>query len=609
MIDIKLIDSATSLADFRRNELTGSAVLGHLSQCRRRIMVHLPVGVGKSVNIDNVIAAAVKEGVYDLVIALFPTRKIIEERAVIKSPPSNIKVVCLKPRPKDSCGQFDSPWSKYEKRQLSALGKSELCQRCDQRRECFWPDQFSKENLAGARVVIGTHAHLAVNPTFVDLIAERAGAKKVLVLIDEDQFAMTNFRQRVTFNALKMLVEVINCLDDGGGFHGAWVFFLEALMGADTVELRTTSWDAPVMTRKMLIAIQERGVDLFEDSFCSPIHSLVAFAWSPLESREKEENGDLTFALVPELETDFIVYSGTACAEFLHYRLGNNFAEPFKNYRFVHPGTVIYNISSRIGMKSYFKKNSKQILDFFGELIARRFVEGKRILLISKKCFISFCVEELQTRITAKGLPLEIVVDGFDADTCSSLRKIPIINYGIIGINDFKDFDCAFCLNGYYVYEELVSVLLQDTLASDIQVPVKITCTQNHPYRRSASVVNANDRIYDVHKFAPQALYQLEMGVVLQAVGRVRPYTSPAEIITFQCADHPAGYTEEFNSLAATRRFFEIESARNADLRATIDTVQAAKAKGLKQREAVVETGCSLSNVQRYWNVDKELEK
>ena len=48
----------------------------------------------------------------------------------------------------------------------------------------------------------------------------------------------------------------------------------------------------------------------------------------------------------------------------------------------------------------------------------------------------------------------------------------------------------------------------------------------------------------------------LERRVVLQAVGRVRPFTTPAEIILFQCDDLSSelGPIEEFSSLAAARR-------------------------------------------------------
>ena len=48
----------------------------------------------------------------------------------------------------------------------------------------------------------------------------------------------------------------------------------------------------------------------------------------------------------------------------------------------------------------------------------------------------------------------------------------------------------------------------------------------------------------------------LERRVVLQAISRVRPFTTPAEIILFQCDDlsPELGDIKEFVSLAAARR-------------------------------------------------------
>ena len=66
-------------------------------------------------------------------------------------------------------------------------------------------------------------------------------------------------------------------------------------------------------------------------------------------------------------------------------------------------------------------------------------------------------------------------------------------------------------------------------------------------------------------RLAQYALDQQELDVVLQAVGRVRPYTRPREVITFQCAAHPQlDYDREFNSIEEARQFFGIPVPPNA---------------------------------------------
>ena len=116
--------------------------------------------------------------------------------------------------------------------------------------------------------------------------------------------------------------------------------------------------------------------------------------------------------------------------------------------------------------------------------------------------------------------------------------------------------------------------------------------------------MNQEDRIYDVHTLAQHALDHLEMGTVLQAVGRVRPYTKPREIITFQCADHPdCAYTKEFNSIGEAREYFKIPGRRSMQAEAQYTRIQEAKKAGLKQREVAERLGISIRTVKRYWKL------
>ena len=228
-----------------------------------------------------------------------------------------------------------------------------------------------------------------------------------------------------------------------------------------------------------------------------------------------------------------------------------------------HPDTVWYNITSRLGMKAYFRKNSGQILDFFTSLTIKRINEGKRILLIAKKCSLPLCARGMEKRLYQRNVAhVRIVSNGWILTSLKNCNIIPIIHYGMIGTNLFQHFDCAYCLTGYYVTENVVNGILQDVLASDMHIPIKVY-TQGSPRRRKAGVLNNQHRCYDVHHLAQLALNQQEMDVVLQAVGRVRPYTKGREIITFQCAEHPnLTYTREFTNIEETRLFFQINSFR-----------------------------------------------
>jgi hypothetical protein len=90
---------------------------------------------------------------------------------------------------------------------------------------------------------------------------------------------------------------------------------------------------------------------------------------------------------------------------------------------------------------------------------------------------------------------------------------------------------------------------------------------------------------------------------VLQAVGRVRPYTKGREIITFQCAAHPQlAYTREFNSLAEARAHFGIVSTREAHKATTTAMVQAAKNASYTQQQVADKLHINVRTVKRHWN-------
>jgi len=587
-----------------RDRWDGGRMLDLLKQHNGRLQVNWAVGVGKSYNIDLVIEAAVRSGQYDLVIALFPTRRIIEERKWVLDPPGDIKIVNLKPRPKDDCGAYmDSRWRVFEKNGLGALGRAELCGNCSNRPECAWPKQFGA-SLQDCRVIFGAQAHLERSPYFLNQLANWAGAERVLVVLDEANFIMKPFDRQIKMDQLRMFVDVLVKLhaDKKSTSNTQWQYLCDLLLVAGTEDLRSNDWRFPSIGFRWSLLVQTLGYKLYGDSFFFLAYNLVNFGRSPLESRERAGDGDIAFTAGPSVSMDFIIYSGTAHQRFSEYRLGKEFANPFENHSFIHPETTWFNIASRLGARRYFKKNSAQILDFFAGLVARRLHEGKRPLLLAKKCFSSFCAREMEKRLRELGIKVRVAFDeDWQSDLLTNPEVVPLIHYGMIGTNLFQGFDSAYCLTGFYVNEEAVNGILQDLLGSDMKIPLSISI-EGRPCRRCAGALNGRDRIYDLHHLAQHALDHLEMGSVIQAIGRVRPYTKPREIITFQCADHPdSSYTEEFTSIGEARDYFGIPSRRSAQTAAVIALVQKARNNGLTQREAAEQLNLGLRTIQRYW--------
>jgi hypothetical protein len=79
------------------------------------------------------------------------------------------------------------------------------------------------------------------------------------------------------------------------------------------------------------------------------------------------------------------------------------------------------------------------------------------------------------------------------------------------------------------------------------------------PLRRSLRVVLPDAREPITQPIAQQVLIQKENDAIVQAVGRVRPFTRPREVITFHAGELPGvRYTLEFHSLEQARNYFKI---------------------------------------------------
>ena len=599
---IRLI-SNTSALDYFRGRWPGERVLDLVRNSDKPVLISWPIGVGKSYNLDRVIEAAIARGDYELIIALLSRRELIEARPMVQAPPSGLKVVNLRPRPGDQCGEAnDKLWSVFHRSGLGLLGRRTICQPCPNFDGCFWPDQYSK-GLMGANLVFGTHQHLEMNPQFLLRVKRTAGASRMLVLIDEAAFVAHNRNRQIYAHHLKMyLTAIAEC---GANSQAGLQKYLKVIRRIhNSTEARLLgSWQLPVLELWQVLAVQEKGWERFGPDYRYLGYELEQLIASRPLSRERSPERTISYTTSPiAVPDDVAIYSGTANPRFTSFRLGASVAVPFINYSFLHEGTRWYNLADMRGAKEYFSGNSSQILDFFAGLMAIRLDEGKRCMAVSKDRFKYTCIRDLESRLRDLGHPDAVVLDGLQYQPdIHGPKVIPVINYGVVGINTFEHIDCAYCLNSYFVYEQIVDEILQDVFAGKNRIGIRIR-TEGQPARRSAGAANKKDEKFRTHRLASLALEHQEMEVVLQAVGRVRPYTKPREVITFQCSDHPTlTYTAEFNTLAEARTYFGVQTRQERRSAQTRARVQAAKAKGLTQRMAAQETGLSLSTVKCYW--------
>ncbi|WP_299661903.1 hypothetical protein [uncultured Psychromonas sp.] len=600
------ISGASALADFRlKND--GEHILS-LLETHSNILINWDVGVGKSTNMDGVINTAIVGSHYDLVIALLPTRAVIDEREYIKHPPKDIKVVNIRPRPTNLCGEKrNNYWLNFERRGLASIGKSTICALCPNKNKCFWPKQYGKE-LRGSQVIYATQAHLKNNPNFIAFMKEQSKANKVLVIFDEATVSLTSYSRTIEQEHLTHLLCAINQSSIKADRKATWTRYIDSLLNATTEDLRMPDvWALPALFPNEVREVLAIGEQTFGKDFHNITNHLVEFSKSPLGAREKTEYGDLRFPATPQTDgCDVLLYSGTTDARILNMRLGLNFHNHYENYSFKGENTQWLNIASSLGTMTNFIKNSPQILDFFLELILQRIEQGKRVLLISKKKLSEFCINKLNMMLALRGIADIKVVPGNDEyEDDGTTKYIPLIHYGIIGINKFEYYDCVYCLNSYYTTKDILSSSIQDMRATDEQIDVEINMTHT-PRRRYAKVADNKYRYTDVADVADFMLNTLEMGVVIQAIGRVRPFTNSREIITFQNNEVPTyPYDHEFSNLEGIRAHFDINTKQKRNTLNKYDTVQALKIQGFNQKQTAEKLQMGVRTVRRYWPTEK----
>jgi hypothetical protein len=282
----------------------------------------------------------------------------------------------------------------------------------------------------------------------------------------------------------------------------------------------------------------------------------------------------------------------------------DDICSPYEHFRFLDKKTRWYNISSGIGAAKNYPNNRAQILDFFSQLIMIRVDENKKILLISRKKYAESVVEELQEMLRENDRDdIRVTYSaGSDSHGDNIDCQVHVIHYGVVGINNYEDFDCAYCIQSYYIPIDLVSQGLQELFRDDLHIELDLEL-ERLPCRRQINVKSSDHRFTSINALAQPMMDHLESGVVTQAVGRIRPYTSACEVITFQCSENPHyKYDEDFLSLDAARSFFDVKHQRSRRKEELSNRVQEHKKRGLKQKEVSSCLGVSVRTVRRYWN-------
>ena len=103
---ITVVAGPEALSEFRQG-LTGERALQWLKESEGRLLITLPVGVGKTeLLVKTVIHLRMVDRRYDLIVVLVPRWDILRE--ILRKLPPDLSHVTLEPRPRPRCGDLNA---------------------------------------------------------------------------------------------------------------------------------------------------------------------------------------------------------------------------------------------------------------------------------------------------------------------------------------------------------------------------------------------------------------------------------------------------------------------------------------------------------------------
>lgn len=601
MLSVPRTVDEDTLAEYRDVHLNPLALGSAVAATEGACVLSVPPGVGKSHAAHGLVSIAEFIN-YDFIIYIAPTRDLIDEfiasKAFIEfSEEPEEDVLILEPRPRKLCGPLDAAWRVLEQQGCALTARDSLCNSCDQRDACPWVDRLHLD-LNSIRMVVLTEAYIGLQPKVIDQLIKSRGAQRPLVIIDEGTVFTTDMTRCITIGELEMFAEAIDAVlvsDSAASERRSKLEFWRDGLN-DMVDHRGSLLELPSFRSNYLfgcgLEIEAAGLKLFGSNFRNIARTLRGM------DRFWYHAGAFYFSpIILTGDADLIVLSPYLHQEVIEVRLGRRVELLDAPDVFRHSQTRFINIEDGAGSAKSMSKPSEfgRIVDFYTALAARNHLAGRRTVLVARKKYLQQIKEHVETLMNELGIPIQIAMPG---DPIVSDTSIALINFGIVGVNDYQEFDALYCIGSYYAAPDHVSAVYQQWIPhasrSQLQVALENGARVTKPTQPSVRDRNRAEGAIAV-------LGVLEKRVVLQAVGRVRPFTSPAEVIFMQQGNYTdvLGDLDQYPNLKAARGAGGIPT--RAELKRAVlgERIRLLLAAGQSLREAATQCGVAPSTAAR----------
>jgi hypothetical protein len=593
----------TALPAFRDTRLSARALYARLPTDGGVLQVSPPPGVGKTFAAHGLVGHALARE-HDLVVYIAPTRALIAE--LLESPaitPIRHEMVVLERRPTARCGALNTEWSDLEKAGCAALAKSSLCEICAARGDCGWPNQFDRINKS-TRLVVCTESYVGLNPGLIRRVVDAAEAARPLVIFDEASFLTTSQRRGVTLKDIERFSHAVADAHRTLGSQGEPLLgVLEALQHLLDGKEDLATW--PRISRfdflGATVAIQSAGRNRYGPNFQYVGPQLIQLM-SAANAARWYSDGAYHFVPVPDTKgCHVVVFSPYMPPQIIEERLQRPVIQGLSPTVFRHSGTKVINIADPVGALRTLSSadHFTRVADLFTALVMRDRLLGRRPVLVIKKALLGQLKRHVEELTAALGRPLICRTLGeISAADDGGEPDVTLLSYGVLGVNTLKDHDALYCVGGFYARQAQLDETYNQLLPPEDRIDLMI---RTEAGRRRVVAGSPDSRSRYHARRAQAVLEMIERRVVLQALGRVRPFTSPATLIVFQQDDlaDVLGDVETFSRLSHARTTLKIPP-RAEILRAALgDQLRPDQSDGLSYRAIATKHELPLSTVYK----------
>ena len=448
-------------------------------------------------------------------------------------------------------------WRKLYNLRLGEIGKATICRDCPSKNTCPW---FHQSDASEHKLTLQTQHHLFQSLNEV--------AADDLVILDETiflDFPISHKISRQDLQAFKETVEEIKSLQP----------LLDSvdrlLKGKSPLGIELP---APRDRFRLLMALQRNEVpNLLDFVIKARTVKLIHLSQCIYYTQHPKINGALLvagFNLNPTL---------------LGYYFSRPFTSVLPQVKYQHPRSKFYCLASTSTSfnKFYRNKRSRQgIYRYAAAKISANYQARKKTLLVAKAKLIPIILKELPAfleephRLVHYKATSRVAFDGMNA--------IPIIQYGIEGINVFQDYSTVICLTAYNISAAILKTQLQHLgLGLDRDVEIK-----RHPE------TGVRIALTDPPEPLVSAIFNhLEANRIYQAVARIRPWTTGGEVFFAGFQSFPEA--QIFQSVPDLRRELGMDIFSKISRQCRVY-----RAKGLTLKQIAALIGRSERTVRRY---------